>query len=179
MFELIGRQIDAIIAAVPITRLGELGGFFTNSLRSTVIGLNQQEKRLQAQRRAVGMELIRLQKQKTLITEGVALDTGEKLSLRNFLQGMLFLCQTEYKCKNCAFFSKGAQISDVTTVDRINATSGGICTFSFESETGRPAEPNQSCLEVWNRPGNDFWVANMDFLSEFVAEVNKNPNGAE
>lgn len=171
LFELIGRQIDAIIAAVPVARLGELGGFFTDTLRSTVIGLNQQEKRLQGQRRAVGTELIRLQRQRALVIDGIPLETGEKLSLRNFLQGMLFLCQSEYKCKNCAFLSTGIQISDVTEVDRINPTTGHICTFSFEGDTGRPTTPEQSCLEVWNRPGNDFWTASVDFLVEFTNEV--------
>lgn len=175
LFENILSQISFLISNIPVQRLGEFGGAFTRILKASTAGVERTGKRLVRQRRALGVELIKLRDQEALITTGITLSTGEILSLRNLLQGILFLTGSlEYTCKNCAFFKQGTEITDALPgVQRENATRGGVCTFSFEGKTGRPTEPGNSCKDTWGLSGNDYWTASEDVITQFGDELNK------
>ncbi len=179
LFENILNQISLLVTSIPAQRLGKFGGAFTRILKAPIEGIERTGKRLTRQRRALGVELIRLRDQEARITTGITLSTGEVLSLRNLLQGILFLTNSlEYSCKNCVFFQQGTQITEALPgVERENPTQGGICTFSFEKGTGRPAEPNDNCKTIWQLPGNDYWIANDDVITEFGNAFRKDGGG--
>ena len=179
LFENILNQISLLVTSIPAQRLGKFGGAFTRILKAPIEGIERTGKRLTRQRRALGVELIRLRDQEARITTGITLSTGEVLSLRNLLQGILFLTNSlEYSCKNCVFFQQGTQITEALPgVEREKPTQGGICTFSFEKGTGRPAEPNDNCKTIWQLPGNDYWIANDDVITEFGNAFRKDGGG--
>jgi hypothetical protein len=170
LFELVLTQLNLLISAIPVDKLGQLGGVVTNTIKTPVIGIEDSASKIGTQRRAVGVELARLQEQEALIITGVNLETNEVLSLKNFLQGLSFLTnKVQYKCKECKFFQKGGQISQsLTDISRENPTQGTICTFSFQGKTGLPTQENFSCKEVWGLINNDFWTASLDVINQFV-----------
>jgi len=170
LFELILTQLNLLISAVPVSKLGELGGVVTSVVKTPVVGIEDRANKVGTQRRAVGVELARLQEQEALIVTGANLETNEVLSLKNFLQGLSFLTnKVQYKCKECKFFQKGGQIAQsLTEITRENPTQGAICTFSFQGKTGLPTQENNSCREVWGLINNDFWTASLDVINQFI-----------
>lgn len=176
LFDLVLRQLTFLVSSIPASRLGDLGGTFIRMLKTPLEGVQRNAQKVVRQRRALSVELTRLQNQEALITTGITLDTGEVLSLRNLLQGILFLTsKVEYNCKNCRFFAEGERVGSTISseITRGNPTQGSICTYSTEEGKGRKAEPNDSCEVVWGLPGNDYWVASEDLVTEFKNELRK------
>jgi len=174
VFEAISTQLDSIISVVPVSKLGELGGDFIAAIKASLLSISQQTEKLGTQRLSVLNELSRLNEQSALINDGVALETGEKLSLRNFIQGLRFLCKdTEYKCKNCKYFMESGQITDTLGIDRESPERGAICTYSFHEGRGKATTPEKSCFEVWGKAGNDYWTASMKLIDKFKEEFLK------
>lgn len=174
LFSLVLKQLGALISSIPQAQLGELGGALISVIKAPVAGIERAGRKLQSQRRTLGVELSQLQEQSALIIDGITLDTGEKISLLSILRGLLFLSsKLEYRCKDCRFFAQGSQIDPLLPpeIARENATSGGICTYSFEGQVGRPASENTSCKEVWNLPDNDYWTASDETIEKFLDEL--------
>lgn len=175
LYNLVMEQLSMLISSIPQDRMGELGGAFVSIVKTPVLGIDARGRKLEAERRTVGVELQRLRQQSALILDGITLETGEIVSLHDILRGLLFLAsKVEYKCKNCRFYGQGTQLNDSlpSNVARERASFGNICTYSFEEGTGRPTKPNFSCKEVWNRSANDFWTANEELIEKFKREVN-------
>jgi len=170
LFDLVLTQLNLLISAVPVDKLGELGGVVTSVAKTPIMGIESSASKIDTQRRTVGVELARLQEQEALIITGANLETNEILSLKNFLQGLSFLAnKLQYKCKECKFFQKGGQIAQsLTEITRENPTQGAICTFSFQGKTGLPTQENSSCREVWGLINNDFWTASLDVINQFI-----------
>lgn len=178
VFEAISTQLDSVLSVVPVSQIGKLGGNFIAALKASLLSISQQTDKLGTQRLSVLNELTRLNEQSALINDGVPLETGEKLSLRNFIQGLRFLCKdTEYKCKNCKFFLQGGQISEALGIDRESPERGAVCTYSFQGGLGKATSPENSCFEVWGLAGNDYWTASMELITKFKAEFLKQAEG--
>lgn len=177
LHEAIVTQLESILGTIPVSRLGELGGEFAAALKTAILGTEQEAKRLFRQRQSVLNELIRLGQQEQLITDGTLLETGETLSLRNFIQGLTYLCGIEYTCKNCAFFQQAGEITESLGVTRETQGTGNICSYSFENGTGRATEPDFSCREVWGLINNDYWTASVEIVTEFMDEFAKELEG--
>jgi len=175
LYSLVLEQLSLLVSSIPQDRMGELGGAFISIIKAPVTGLEIKGKKLELERNAVGVELQRLQQQSALIVDGITLDTGEKVSLRGILRGLLFLAsKVEYQCKNCVFYGQGKQLDEFlpANVVRENTRFGHICMYSAEEGTGRPTKPSYSCKIVWNRSANDYWVANSKIVEEFKKEFN-------
>ncbi len=178
VFEAISTQLDSIVGVVPVSKIGELGGEFISALKTTLLSISQETSKLGTKRLSVLNELVRLSEQSKLISEGTSLETGETLSLRNFIQGLRFLCKdTEYKCKNCKFFLESGQITEALGIDRENPERGAVCTYSFSEGQGIATTPENSCYEVWGRIGNGFWAASMELVIKFKKEFLKQAEG--
>lgn len=177
LFNLVLQQLSALISSIPQSSLGELGGALISIIKAPVEGIERTGRKLSTQRRTLGVELSQLQEQSSLIVDGITLRTGEKISLLTMLRAFLLLAsKIEYRCKDCRFFAQGKQIDPLLPpdVNRENAAFGGVCTFSFEGQTGRAAKENDHCGTVWGLPDNDYWTASDDvverFLDEFIIE---------
>lgn len=181
LFSLVLQQLSALITSIPQSNLGDLGGALISIMKTPIAGIERTGKKLDTQRRTLGVELAQLQEQSGLIIDGITLETGEKISLLSLLRAFLFLSsKLEYKCKDCKFFSQGQQIDPLLPpeVARENASFGGICTFSFEGGVGRAAEPESSCgsglasgTGVWGLPDNDYWTASDETIEKFLKEL--------
>jgi len=173
LYNLVVQQLSFLISNIPQDRLGELGGALISTIKAPLVGIDATARKLASNRRALGVELTKLQEQSALIIDGTTLETGETLSLLNILQALLYLTsKLQYKCKNCKFLQQGKQIGDlVPGITRENATFGAICTFASNDGTGKPTQPNFSCKEVWNLVDNDYWTANDDVIQNFKDQL--------
>jgi len=167
LYSLVIEQLSLLISSIPQSNLGPLGGALISTIKLPLTGLEATNRRLAADRRTLGVELTKLQKQSALIIDGTVLDTGESLSLLTLLQALFYLTsKLEYKCKNCKFFGHGRQITNlVPNIPTENTTFGAICTYASNDGTGLPTDPNFSCNEVWGLIDNDYWTASDDIVA--------------
>ena len=174
LYNLVIEQMNMLISSIPQSKLGELGGALISTVKAPISGIESTGRKLAAQRRALGVELTKLQKQSALIIDGTVLETGEVFSLLNILQALFYLSsKLEYKCKNCKFFGQGKQIGAIAPgITRENAGFGSICIYASNDGTGRATSPDFSCNEVWHLTDNDYWTANNDTIQLVKDQLN-------
>jgi len=175
LYSLVIEQLNYLLSSIPQSKLGDFGGALISTIRAPIAGVETTGRKLANERRALGVELTKLEKQSALIIDGNVLETGEVFSLLKVLNALFYLSsKLEYKCKNCKYLSQGTQIKAIAIgFEKEQPGFGAICTYNSENkEIGRATKPDFSCKEVWNLIGNDYWTANDDTVQEVKKVLN-------
>ena len=169
LYNLISEQVNFLLSSIPQSKLGEFGGALISTIKTPIAGVEATSRKLSAQRRTLGVELTKLQKQSALIIDGNVLETGEVFSLLKVLNALFYLSsKLKYTCENCKYIGQGKQIDAlVAGFEKEKPGFGSICTYNSDDKTiGKTTKPEFSCKNVWNLVDNDYWTANDDVISE-------------
>ena len=134
LYNLVLQQLNFLLSSIPQSKLGEFGGALISTIKTPISGVELMGRKLVAQRRALGIELTKLQEQSALIIDGIVLDTGEVFSLLKVLDALFYLSsKLEYKCKNCKYLSQGTQINAIVSgFAKEKPGFGAICTYNSD-----------------------------------------------